>query len=144
LGQVAVVGQQEQALTVLVETADGVDTLMNVRHQVHGPRPAGGVVVGAQVAARLVDDPIDGPLNLQRLAIDLDLLVLGIDLGAELADDVAVHGDAAAENQLLAVPPRTDASVGQVFVEAFHNGVIVAKGRPGVNAGPNTAARQAP
>ena len=40
IGQVAVVGQQQQPLAVLVEPADGVDALADVRHQVD--RPAAG------------------------------------------------------------------------------------------------------
>ena len=74
LGQVAVVGQQQQALAVLVEPADGVDALIDVRDQVEGQRPAGGVVVGAEVAARLVDRPVDVLLGPDGMVVDGDLV----------------------------------------------------------------------
>ena len=77
-GQVAVVGHQQQPLAVLVEPADGVDALLDVRHQVDRARAAGRVVVGAEVAARLVDQPVDERLRSgMRLAIDGDLLAPG-------------------------------------------------------------------
>ena len=59
IGQIAVVGEQQQSFAVLVEPAHGVDPLGDLGHQVDGARPAGGVAVGAQVAARFVDEPID-------------------------------------------------------------------------------------
>ena len=81
IGQVAVVGQQQQPLAVLVEPADGVDALADVRHQVDGQRPAGRVVIGAEVAARLVDQPVDRLFRVpDRLAIDGDALLARIDL----------------------------------------------------------------
>ena len=90
IGQVAVVGQQQQALAVLVEPADGVDALADVRHQIDGPRPAAGIVVGAEVAARLVDQPVDELLAVQRLAIHAHGIA-GFDLRAQLADDAAIR-----------------------------------------------------
>ena len=52
----------------------------------------------------------------------LDALAVGIDLGAEFAHLLAVHGDAAGGDQLLDVAARADAGVRQQFVEAFHDG----------------------
>ncbi len=120
VGQVAIVGQQQQTLTVFVEPAHGVDALADVRHQIDGARPAGRIEVGAEVAARLIDQPVDELLAVQRLAIDAHRIV-GFDLRAQLADNQAIHADAATDNQLFAVPPRANASMSQEFVETFHN-----------------------
>src|SRR5579884_2074729 len=147
VGEIAVVGQQQQPLAILIESADGIDAFMDVRHKVHRSRPTGGIVVGAEVAARLVDKPVDQALDFQRLAIDLDLLLLGVNLGAQLADNTAIDGNTATEDQLLAVPPRADAGVGQILVEAFHSGLIVADRTrvqqgfllPALERSPNTA-----
>ena len=81
MGQVAVVGQEQQAFALLIEPAHGVNALIDVRHQIDGPRPAGGIVIGAQVAGRLVDKPVDGAFAVYLLAVDPDLLV-----GPELRD----------------------------------------------------------
>src|SRR5262249_14909892 len=42
VGQVAIVGEQQQPLAGLVEPAHRVDALADLRHEVDGPRPAGG------------------------------------------------------------------------------------------------------
>ena len=89
--QVAVVGQEEQSLAGLIQPADRVDALRNMRHQVEYQGPMGGIAVGTEIATGLVDEPVHGPLAADGLAIDRDVLGGRIDLGAELADHAAVH-----------------------------------------------------
>ena len=119
--QVAVVGQEQQAFAVLVEPADGVDALRHMRHEIDGARPAGGIVIGAEVAARLVDEPVDRPLDMQRLAIDGDGLFARLDLRAEFAHHLSIDRDTAAHDQFFTVAPGADARVCQKFIETFHN-----------------------
>ena len=54
-GQSAVVGNQQQADGVFVETADGEQSLIRGRDQINSPRSSGGVSVRADNALRLVD-----------------------------------------------------------------------------------------
>ena len=83
-------------------------------------RPAGRIVVGAQVAARLVDQPVDVAFGVERLRRRRRPAGPGSTRRAQFAHHLAVHADAAGEDQFVAVAPRADAGVGQIFVEAFH------------------------
>src|SRR5690348_6338792 len=100
--EIAIVGQEEQAFAVLVESADGVYTLSDLRHQVDGERTAGRIVVRAQEAARLVDEPVDELLGTHRFAVEGHLL-LRRDARAQFGDDIAVDRDAASTNELVAL-----------------------------------------
>ena len=82
-------------------------------------RGACGIVVGTQIAARLVDQPVDVLFALHRLAVDGDALPR-LDLRAQFPDSLAVDAHPAGKNQFLAVTPRAKAGVGKVFVETFH------------------------
>ena len=57
-----------------------------------------------------------------KRAVHRDGLLLRVDLRAEFADDPPVHADAPGRDEFVAVPPRADAGVGEVFVEADHDG----------------------
>src|SRR5262245_48555005 len=68
--EIAVVGEEQQTFAVLVESADRVNTLGDLRHEIERQRSARGIVVCAQDAARLVDEPIDELLGAYGLAVD--------------------------------------------------------------------------
>ena len=104
-------------MLVLVEPADGVDALGNLGEQVDDARPARWVEVGRNVALGLVDGVIDHRLEPDRLAVDGDPSSGGVDPRAELADDLAVDGDATLEDELLAAAARAQAGVGQHFLK---------------------------
>ena len=124
VAEVAIVGQEEQALACLIEPADGVNPQAGLRHQIRGEGPACRVVVRAQVAARLVDEPVNKSLGMDRLAVDGDTLLVRIDARAQFADHLAVDRHATGANQLVTVTPRADAGMGQEFVEALHNVIV--------------------
>ena len=115
VGQVAVVGQDHQPGAILVEPADGVDPLGNLGEQVDDARTARRVEVGRNVALGLVDGVIDHRLELDRLAVDRDPGSRGIDPRAELADDLAVDGDAPLEDELLTAAARAQPACASTF-----------------------------
>jgi hypothetical protein len=53
-----------------------------------------------------------------RLAVHRHLVVDRINLGSKLADNMAVDGDAAVQNELFRRAPRSHASLGQEFLQA--------------------------
>jgi hypothetical protein len=106
VGQLAVVGQDHQADARLVETADGEHPFGHLRQQIDHAGAARRVGVGRDVTARLAHREIDHPLRADRLAVERDLLRLGIDARAQLVDHLAINGDAALKNQLLAGATR--------------------------------------
>ena len=90
LGEGAVVRQQDQALGGHVEPADR-EQARHRRHQVHHGRPPLGVAARADDAARLVEHQVDGRLRrLDADAVDADVVLLEVGLGAELAHGLAV------------------------------------------------------
>ena len=47
MGEVAVIGQEQQSFAGFIQAADGVDALADVRHEIDRQWPAGRIVVGA-------------------------------------------------------------------------------------------------
>lgn len=118
VGDVAVVGQEEQPLGVAVEAADRVDPLADI-DQVHHRPPLALVARGGDVAARLVEEEVAGSLGAQQVAVDPDLGGAGIDLGPELGDDLAVDVDAARPDQFLRPAAGGNAARGEDSLQAF-------------------------
>ena len=132
--QVAVVGEQEQAAALGVESADGVDAAAEVgRQEVDGAElglPAAGLGdVGADHAGGLVEQDVDVPrlpaaadFRVRRadvLAVDADFVVAGLDQDRQVADDLAVDLHAALDDQFFTSPSRGDAATGEVFLDAL-------------------------
>ena len=121
--EVAVVGEQQQALRVVVETADRVDVLAHVRQQVENGRPLLGVLPGRHVAARLVEQDVPvarGDAN--TLAVHADVVVRRVGPGAELTDRHAVHRHAPVQDERLGGAPRGDAGGGEDLLQAVAGG----------------------
>src|SRR5437899_133013 len=94
IGQVAVIGEKKQPFTLGIEPADGIYALFYMRNQIDGPRAASGIVIRAYVARRFIYEPVNGPLAPNGLSVDADLLLVRLDLDAEVANFFAVNGDA--------------------------------------------------
>src|SRR5690606_20148654 len=118
---VAVAGQQDQALGILVQAADREDPLL-VADEVDDValhRRLGG----AGDADRLVQGDVDvpalppgGAAHPQGLAVDLDLVAL-----ADLRTDARAHAvdrDPAFADQAVGLAPRAEAGVADVLVES--------------------------
>lgn len=103
MGQVAVVGHQQQTFAGLVQSADSIDPLGHVGNQIEGPRSAGRVVIGAKVPGRFVHQPVDFALGFDNFVIDGDLLLIGVNLGAQFPSDDAIDAHAAAGDESVAM-----------------------------------------
>jgi hypothetical protein len=120
IGELPVVGQEHQPGAHLVEPANRINPLGDLREQVDDPRASRGILIGRDVPLGLIDRVVDHPFEVDPLAIDRDLRTAGVNLAAELADDLTVHGDAALENHFLARAARANAGVRQHFLQPFH------------------------
>ena len=90
-GQVAVGHHQQQAFGVVIQPADRVD-VRALANQIHHRPPAFRIAPRRHIAFRLVEhDVAMRDLGLDAAAVDLDRVLLGIGLGAELAHGLAVH-----------------------------------------------------
>jgi len=96
LGQRTVVGQQQQALGVVIEPPDRIDVLTDLRQQIEDRRSTLRVLPRRHIPPRLVeqDVPVMGG-DPDPLAIDADVVVPGIGLRAEFQNRLAVDADAA-------------------------------------------------
>ena len=112
VGELAVVGQQDQAGALLVEPADRVDPLREPGDQVHHPRPAVGVVVGRDVPFGLEDGHINGSLLFDPFAVQGDRRLSRVDPGRQVSDDPAVDGDSPPGGS---APPRLVGSRGRLL-----------------------------
>jgi hypothetical protein len=119
VGEVAVVGQEHETDAHLVEPADCVNALRDLRQEVEHPGTARGVVVGRDVALRLVDREIDRTLDLDFLTVDGHGGPGRVDLRAQFADHFAASGHPSLEDQVLASPARADSGMSQDLLEPF-------------------------
>jgi hypothetical protein len=119
VGQIAVVGQDHQTSAVFIQTADRVEPLGQLGKEVNHARAAGGVDVGRDVALGLVDRVVHGRFEADRLTVDRDPGLGGINPGAELIGNLTVDGNPALEDELLTRATRAQAGVGQDFLEAL-------------------------
>ena len=73
------------------------------RHQIERQRPTGRIVVRTQIAARLMQHPIDRSFLTDRLTVYRHALFAQLDAGAQLSDNAPVDSDAPGIDQQLAL-----------------------------------------
>src|SRR5690348_1650629 len=116
--ELAVVGEQHQALGVVIEPADMEQPLGPVAEEVRYGLAAARVRHRGQHLGRLVESQVDeAGLGRDALAVDPDHLAVGVDPGAEPADRLAVDLDPASADELLAVPAAADPGLGQDLLQ---------------------------
>jgi hypothetical protein len=87
----AVVGEQQQAFTVEIETPDGIEAGLAL-DEVHHRRSAFGIGDGGYISSRLVEGDVLVALGaLKQLTVYADGICFGIGLGAELSDSGSVY-----------------------------------------------------
>src|SRR5512146_694190 len=105
---------------MVVEAANGEDTLADVANEVHDGGPAFGVADGGHKLPRLVEHDVEMLLRtLNASAIDTDVVGGEVGLGAEGGDDFAVYGDASAGDELLSLAAGCDACGGEDLLQTF-------------------------
>jgi len=119
--EVAVVGEEDQALRVDVEAADGAQEglLLQVDVVDHGPSGM-RVAHRAGDAARFVQrDIVVACRGLDLATVEDDLVNGDVYLGAKLLDGLAVDRDPALFNQILATATRRDPGCRQDLLQPF-------------------------
>src|SRR4051812_2867068 len=132
VAEVAVVGEDDQALGVGVEPADVEEPFLEQRLARPGlddgvgeRPPALGVGQGRDDAAGLVQHDVAVPPGRRDArAVDADDVVLGVDAAALLAHDVAVHLDPALVDHRLRRPARRQAGLGQDLLQPLPGGLL--------------------
>ena len=117
-GEVPVVGEQQQALRVVVEAAHRVDVLAHLRQQVEHRRPLLRVLPRGHVAARLVEEDVAVARgDAHALAVDADVVMRRVGPRAQFEHGGAVHRHAPLQDQLFSGAPRGDAGRGEDLLQ---------------------------
>lgn len=116
-GPVAVVGKEEQAGAVFVQSADGKEPFGGLNEVEDGSFTVRGGRRGDH-AGRFVEREIPQLLTPDRLTVDRDGGRFGIG-GVPNGGKVAVDSDASGANQLLGVPSRGDSGLGQNLLDSL-------------------------
>jgi hypothetical protein len=119
VGQLAIVGDDDEAFGRDVEPADGKHARPVRRQQVDDARPAGRVAGRRNNADGLVHREVRELGPRQGLAIDSDFLFLRVDARAKLRDHFAIDFDAAFAHQFFAFAPAGNAGLGQDLLQAL-------------------------
>jgi hypothetical protein len=116
VGQLAVGGEEQGARGVVLQAAHGEDAPVHGVHQIEHGAAALGIGHRRHDAARLVEHVGGERREVEPFPVDLDAIVLGIGLGAELVHHAAVDPHAPADDQLLGMAARGDTGAGDQFL----------------------------
>jgi hypothetical protein len=101
LGEVSVAGQQEEALAVIVEAADGIHVAHAPVQQVEHRGTSLGIVTRRHIATRLVQQDVPGRgAESDAATVDPDVVGHGRPC-SQRAHHSAVDGDTPVDNQLF-------------------------------------------
>ncbi len=120
LGELAVVGENQQAGCVNIQTANRVQKRVNVPNQFQDRVLRVRVRPGARIAGRLVEKDVELlRRGADRLAVKGDRVPVRVGLCAEFAYDLAVYGDSTASDQSFALTTRPDACGGEDLLQSL-------------------------
>ncbi len=120
--QFAIIGEKKQSFTVEIETANGIEMRPFFGEEIVDGGSAEFIFFGANEAARFVESQVDLAFGAERLAIDSNAVVEGIDFFAQFGYGCAVYGDAAFGDELFAGAPRSHTGIGEELLETEHGG----------------------
>lgn len=102
VGQLAVIGHEQQAFTGVIKASDGIDTFTHVLDQAHHRRAAFRIRDGGDITPGLVNQKINVLFSaVKQLAIHFDVVAGEISFGAQLSDDLSVDRDATLRDQFF-------------------------------------------
>lgn len=118
MGQFAIVGDENQPLGVFIESTHGKESRVARRDQIDHTAAARGIGRRAEKPGRFVDEVIDLFGDFEFLAVDRNLLDLGIHLRPQRSHD-PVDGHPPGCDQFLTGTARTETSGGEELLQAF-------------------------
>ena len=116
-GQLAVVGEQQYAGGVAVETSHGIDALgAGVLHNVHHGLALLGIVACGHAVLRLVEQDVYLLLNGHRLVVELHLIG-ALHLCAQFGHHLSVDGHLTLLDVLISLTTRAYTGIGEILVQ---------------------------
>lgn len=121
-GEIAIVGEKDEAGVGVVEGADGIDALGKTAQEIAKGFAAFRIGEGGDDFGRFVEEKVNVIFfGFDEAAGGFDLVFGRIGFGAEFGDDDAVDTHLAGEDELLGVAARGDAGVGDYFLQAVEH-----------------------
>ena len=122
-GEVAIVGEKDEAGVGVVEGADRIDAFGKAAQEIAKCAAALGIGESGNDFGRFVENEINVIFfSLDEAAGRFDLVLGGIGLAAEFGDDDAVDTHLSGKDELFGVAARGDAGVGDYFLQAVKHG----------------------
>jgi hypothetical protein len=122
LCQPAIVGEQNQPLTLAVESTYRKHASRFIRNEIDNPHPARWISMCANHTFRLVDHVVDLSRLHQRHPIHANCLFFEINFGPQRRDDLLIDFHPALEDQLLALPPTGNTRRRNYFLQSLWTG----------------------
>lgn len=120
IGEIAVVGEEQETARMVFEAADGKDAFANAVEKIADAAAAFGIAHGGDDLRGLMEHDVDElGRGLEKLAGNFDVVAGGVGLGAQLSDEAAVDGDEAGRDHLFGVASRGEAGASDDFLQAF-------------------------
>src|SRR5207302_10897777 len=119
--ELPIVGQEKEALAVVVQAANVVQMAPLAREQLENRWAAQFILARADQTTRFMQSHVDFPLRLNWFAIDHHPVVQRIDLRAQLGHGFSIHGNAPLENDALAQAAGSDSGFSEKFLQPNHH-----------------------
>ena len=113
LREIAIVRDQQHALSHLIKTTDGKHSLFGSRHQINGFGTSLRIMIGAQKALGLVNQKIAKPRHPQSFRVQPDVLLQRIDGASRVRHHFRIHGHSPGADVFFAFATRINAGHGE-------------------------------
>jgi hypothetical protein len=122
-GEVAVVGEEDEAGSGVFEIADGVNAFGKTAEKIAEGFASFGIGERGDNFGRFVEEEIDVPRGRvgDGAACSFDFVGGGIGFGAKFSDGFAIDAHLAGKDELFGMASRSDAGTGDNFLEAFEH-----------------------
>jgi hypothetical protein len=123
VGQLAVIGHQQQAFAQIIEPPHRVEPFAHAGEELHHRRPALRILDCGHVAARLVQHKVPLALGaMEQLAVHADVIARGIGLAAKSRDYLPIYLHPAFSDEFLGMAAAGYARGGQDLLQPLQLG----------------------
>lgn len=120
IGEIAVVGEKEEALAEVIQPADRVDTFAHTFEELHHCFAAFGIKDGGDDVLRFVERVVRKMFgHAKDVAVYFHLIRGEVCFRTKFGDGLAVDRDVAGDDEFFGLAAAGDSGVGEDFLEAF-------------------------
>jgi len=112
----SIVGNEQEALAVAVETPDREDPFFKIREQVQVSGATLGIIIGTYDIGGLIHEQVDKGFQLNHRAIHLHPVCAGLHLAREYLGNTAINRNPAFCDEFFAGTPGSKTTSGQILV----------------------------